>query len=116
MSYDVLENKRGVRIEFVDKSPGIKNIQETKKDVVSTAPSSLGVSLELWIFFTIESNKTSNTKIQMSKWLPISDLNIEYGIVNLLDQHYSYNGDGYVIKEYGGDCINSNNRWLGGRL
>ena len=108
MKINIFDNLKGIRFEFTDTGPGIENIDDAMTDGFSVDSTSLGVGLgaakRAMDFFNIESGKSGTTVI-MNKWLPISKLKIDYGVASLPDINYSFNGDGYVLKEYGGDCI-----------
>lgn len=104
-----LANGKGVRVEILDKGPGISNINQAIQDGFSTDPTSLGVGLgaakRAMDTLSIQSKEGSGTSITMEKWLPISQEELEYAVVSRADENYMYNGDGYIFKEYGGDCL-----------
>jgi anti-sigma regulatory factor (Ser/Thr protein kinase) len=109
MVISLMGNQRGLDFIFTDNGPGIKDLDAAKKDGFTTGASSLGVGLgaadRAMDYFDISSTEGKGTTVCMSKWLPISQLKIEYGVVSMPDPNYPVNGDGYVIREYGGDSV-----------
>lgn len=104
-----LRNGRGLRIEIVDQGPGITDIVQAMQDGYSIDPTSLGVGLgavkRAMDYVSIRSEPPQGTTVHMEKWLPISKTKIDYGASSMPDVNFSFNGDGYVFKEYGGDSL-----------
>ncbi|HEX5555150.1 MAG TPA: anti-sigma regulatory factor [Chitinophagaceae bacterium] len=66
-----LNLKTGIRLTFIDKGPGIKNLEEAMKDGFSTTKS-LGIGLpgakRLVNEFEIESSMEKGTSVMILKW------------------------------------------------
>jgi len=92
-----------------DSGQGIRNLKKVMQEGYSSLKISLGVGLNAaqraMDEFVIRSKSGRGTKVFMKKYLPIPEDEIEYGILSLNDERYTYNGDAYVIKEFEGDKV-----------
>jgi len=106
--FSVTGNKRGLSIVVEDKGPGIPDLEAAMQDGHSSLKTSLGVGLgaakRAMDDFQVQTAKGRGTKVTMYKYLPMSDT-VEYGMVSLADDHYAFNGDELVIREFDGDKI-----------
>ena len=102
-------NKKSMEIVVRDNGPGIKNKKKVMKEGYSSTPSSLGIGLNAAARamdeFSIRSKPGQGTKVFMKKYLPIPEKEIEYGIITLNDERYTFNGDAWLIKEFDGDKV-----------
>ncbi len=98
-----------LRVVISDSGKGIANLNDAKKDGFSTIDNSLGIGLNVaersCDRFRMDSVLGEGTSVLLEKHRPISHQNVDYGIVSLADQHYQFNGDQFIIKEYNGDSV-----------
>lgn len=103
------KNQRGLEITIIDRGPGIEDIDKVLIEGHSTIKGSLGIGLagakRLVEDFQIESNPGKGTTVIMREFLPIDFKDLEYGIICLPKLGEVFNGDGYFIKEFGGDRL-----------
>jgi len=102
-------NKKGLVSLMQDSGQGFKNLKKVMQEGYSSMATSLGVGLNAaqraMDEFVIRSKPGLGTRVIMKKYLPIPEEEIEYGILSLNDERYSFNGDAYVIKEFEGDKV-----------
>jgi len=102
-------NKRGLSIEVKDEGPGIKDLKLALEDGFTTSKASLGVGMgaarRAMDTFHLYSRPGKGTRVKMEKYLPVPTGLVEFGVVSLPDDHYEVNGDGYFIREFGGDKV-----------
>lgn len=104
-----LNQNKILRIEVKDNGPGIDDLHQVMQEGYSTIPTSLGIGLEVaqksMDKFEITTTKEKGTSIVLEKYLPIPATTLEFGIVSLPDEHYTYNGDEYLIHSFEGDKV-----------
>ena len=92
-----------------DNGPGINNIDQAVKNGYSTKKNSLGIGLDVARKsvdeLIIDSDANHGTTVELNKFLPLLDTQIDYGVVSVCDERYAINGDDYFIKEYDGDKV-----------
>ena len=104
-------NKKGVEIKIKDKGKGIANIKKAIEDGYTGIKNgnSLGVGLgaakRAMDEMIVRSEAKKGTKVVLRKFIPIHKAHINYGVVSFPAVGEHFNGDGYVIKEFGGDKV-----------
>jgi len=108
-TFSILKKGGVMRVVFDDNGPGISNIGQAKIEGFSTINNSLGIGLVVAQrsvdYLSIDSTPDSGTSITLEKHRPISPEVVDYGLVSIADAKYDFNGDQYLIKEYGGDSL-----------
>ena len=109
LSIRLAANKKGLEFFVWDNGQGVKSVKRVMVEGYSSKVGSLGVGLNAakraMDEFIIRSKPGLGTKVFMKKYLPIPEEEIEYGILSLNDERYSFNGDAFVIKEFEGDKV-----------
>ncbi|HYF02614.1 MAG TPA: ATP-binding protein [Patescibacteria group bacterium] len=104
-----MNNGKILEVCVRDFGGGIRDIDKATTEGFSTTQQSLGIGLNVARRsvdeFFITTEKDIGTAITLKKFMLISHEKAQYGIVSLADEHYTSNGDAYVIKEFDGDKI-----------
>ncbi len=109
MTISKIKNGGVIKVEIEDFGKGIKNVQEAMNQGYTTISNSLGIGLGVaersTDYMQIDSRLGHGTKVTLEKHRPIRKDLVDYGVVSLADGQYDFNGDQFLIKEYGGDSI-----------
>lgn len=101
------KNQLGLEIIISDQGPGIEDIDQALTKGYSTTKGSLGIGLagakRLVEDFQIKSSLGKGTTVIIREFPPISVKYLEHGIISLPKLGEVFNGDGYFVKEIGGD-------------